>query len=191
MKQRGVDIDEILERYPSDPQHLIALLQDVQAEYGYISPESLHLVCDHIGVPPTRAWSVATFYKSFRLEPRGDHEVKVCLGTACHLKGSWATGSRTSGARLWAFDAGEDHRRPLKFTRGYGSIAWAPALLSPVVVVDEEYHAQMPPRVQNVQGSQKAGSRLRSDRDMKQGSTGGKNGFSSGSIRLEDLTCVP
>ena len=68
-------------------QHLINLLQDVQAEYSFISSEHLALICDHVGVPITQAWSVATFYKSFSLEPRGEHEIKVCLGTTCHLKG--------------------------------------------------------------------------------------------------------
>ena len=87
MQTARQDIETILERYPRHPQHLINLLQDVQAEYSYISPEHLTLICDHVGVPVTQAWSVATFYKSFSLEPRGEHEIKVCLGTTCHLKG--------------------------------------------------------------------------------------------------------
>ena len=87
MHKMTVEIDSILDRYPSHPQYLISLLQDVQAEYDYISPQHLNLICGHVGVPLSRAWSVATFYKSFSLEPRGEHEIKVCLGTACHLKG--------------------------------------------------------------------------------------------------------
>ena len=87
MKTADKTLKPFLERYPRHPQHLINLLQDVQAEYSYISPEHLTLICDHVGVPVTQAWSVATFYKSFSLEPRGEHEIKVCLGTTCHLKG--------------------------------------------------------------------------------------------------------
>ena len=71
MQTARQDIDTILERYPCHPQHLINLLQDVQAGYSYISPEHLTLICDHVGVPVTQAWSVATFYKSFSLELRG------------------------------------------------------------------------------------------------------------------------
>ena len=88
MKKAPKTIESILASYPPYPQHLISLLQDVQAEYNYICPEHLTLICDHVGVPVTQAWSVATFYKSFSLEPRGEHEIKVCLGTTCHLKGS-------------------------------------------------------------------------------------------------------
>ena len=80
------DIDSVLEKYPGQPQFLISLMQDVQSLYNYISPEHLDLICTHVGVPRTRAWSVATFYKSFSLEPKGEHEIKVCLGTACHVR---------------------------------------------------------------------------------------------------------
>ncbi len=121
--------------YPRHPQHLINLLQDVQAEYSYISPEHLTLICDHVGVPVTQAWSVATFYKSFSLEPRGEHEIKVCLGTTCHLKG----GQRLVEAceRDLGVARGqttEDLRFTLDTVNCLGSCA-----LAPVVMVDEDY----------------------------------------------------
>jgi NADH-quinone oxidoreductase subunit E len=129
------DIETILEQYPRHPQHLINLLQDVQAEYGYISSEHLTLVCDHVGVPVIQAWSVATFYKSFSLEPRGEHEIKVCLGTVCHLKG----GERlVEGCeRELGVERGgttEDLRFSLDTLNCLGACA-----LAPVVVVDENY----------------------------------------------------
>ena len=86
MSSQTATIDEILERYPGEPRYLISLLQDIQAEYGYVSNDAMTLVCDHAGVPISRAWSVTTFYKSFSTEPQGEHHVKVCQGTACHLK---------------------------------------------------------------------------------------------------------
>ena len=135
MKKSTVSIDEILDRYPSESRYLISLLQDVQAEYNYISSESMQLVCDHVGVPLTQAWSVATFYKSFSLKPRGEHDIRVCLGTACHLKG---------GARIaeglendLGVDAGEtteDLRFTLETVNCLGACA-----LAPVVMVDEDY----------------------------------------------------
>ena len=88
MKKAPKTIDSILASYPPHPQNLISLLQDVQTKFNYISSEHLALICDYVGVPVTQAWSVATFYKSFSLEPRGEHEIKVCLGTTCHLKGA-------------------------------------------------------------------------------------------------------
>ncbi len=135
MGKKIMDIDSILEKYPNDPQYLISLLQDVQGEYNYISAEHMTLICDHVGVPLTRAWSVATFYKSFSLEPRGEHEVKVCLGTTCHLKG---------GQRL--VEACERHlgvargqtTDDLKFTLDTVKCVGACAL-APVVMVDEDY----------------------------------------------------
>jgi len=135
MKGPRLDIDSIMERYPRHPQHLISLLQDVQAAFNYISPDHLNLICEHLGVPITKAWSVATFYKSFSLEPRGEHEIKVCLGTTCHLKG---------GERLMECcerDLGVERGRTtedLKFTvetvNCLGSCA-----LAPVVMIDNEY----------------------------------------------------
>lgn len=135
MKQVRQDIDSILEKYPRHPQHLISLLQDVQAEFSYISPEHLTLICDHTGVPLTQAWSVVTFYKSFSLEPLGEHEIKVCLGTTCHLKG----GERLVEAceRDLGVARGrttEDLKFTLSTVNCLGSCAMAP-----VVLVDRHY----------------------------------------------------
>ena len=71
MKTARKDIETILGQYSRHPQHLINLMQDVQAEFCYISSEHLELICEFVGVPLTQAWSIATFYKSFSLEPRG------------------------------------------------------------------------------------------------------------------------
>jgi NADH-quinone oxidoreductase subunit E len=130
-------IEAILAKYPPQPEHLVSALQDVQAEFNYISPEALSAVCSHVGVSESRGWAVATFYKSFSLEPKGVHEVKVCLGTACHLKG---------GARLV-----ESLERELKVARGHTTADLNFSLdtvncvgacaLAPVVVVDEDYQA--------------------------------------------------
>jgi len=130
-----LDINDILEKYPGEPHYLISLMQDVQSLYSYISPEHLDLICTHVGVPRTRAWSVATFYKSFSLEPRGEHEIKVCLGTACHLRGS---------PRIV-----ESLERELKVCRGHttGDLRFTldtvncvgACAMAPVVVIDEEY----------------------------------------------------
>jgi NADH-quinone oxidoreductase subunit E len=135
MKTARRDIEVILELYPRHPQHLVNLLQDVQAEFSYISEENLTLICEHLGVPLTQAWSVATFYKSFSLEPRGEHEIKVCLGTTCHLKG----GQRLVEACERSLGVGrgqttDDLRFTLDTVNCLGSCA-----LAPVVMVDNDY----------------------------------------------------
>ncbi len=133
-----IDIDEIIERYPGKPEFLIFLLQDIQAAYNYISREALELVCDHTGVPFSTAYATATFYQSFRLEPRGEHAIKVCQGTACHLKGSERLVQDLE--RKLGIKTGEttaDLQFTLETVNCLGCCA-----LSPVVVVDEDYTAQ-------------------------------------------------
>ncbi len=135
MKKAGQDIDSLLEKYPPHPQHLISLLQDVQAVFNYISPDHLNLICDHVGVPITQAWSVATFFKTFSLEPRGEHEIKVCLGTVCHLKGGERLVEgceRDLGVKRGG--STDDLRFSLDTVNCLGACA-----LAPVVVVDDQY----------------------------------------------------
>jgi NADH-quinone oxidoreductase subunit E len=130
-------LENVLERYPPNPEHLISALQDVQTKFNYIPPEAMRAVCDHLGVPVSRGWAVATFFKSFSLEPRGEHGIKVCLGTACHLKG---------GERVV-----ESLERDLKVARGHTTAdlrftldtvnCLGACALAPLAVVDEEYQA--------------------------------------------------
>jgi NADH-quinone oxidoreductase subunit E len=128
-------LETILERYPTSSEHLISALQDVQAKFNYIPPEAMAAVCDHFGVPLSRGWAVATFYKSFSLASRGIHDIRVCLGTACHLKG----GARlVEGLERELDVTRENTTKDLKFNletvRCLGTCAMAP-----VVMIDEEY----------------------------------------------------
>jgi NADH-quinone oxidoreductase subunit E len=136
---QSVDIDTILDRYPPDERYLIALLQDVQAAYSYIPAEAMGLICDHVGVPPTRAWAVATFYKSFSLEPKGEHIIQICLGTACHLKG----GGRLADNMMRDLGIGADETTPdLKYTLETVNCLGACAL-APVAVIDGKYEPRV------------------------------------------------
>ncbi len=137
-----IDIDEIIDSYPGRPEYLIFLLQDIQAAFNYISPEALALVCDHTGVPLSRAYSVATFYKSFSLEPRGEHEIKVCDGTACHLRRSELLVEHLE--RRLGVPAGgttKDLRLTLDTISCPGCCA-----SSPVVMLDEDYYPKFTTR---------------------------------------------
>ncbi len=139
MDNPNIDIDQIIERYPARPEHLISLMQDVQAAYGYVSPEAMSLVCDHCGVPLSQAYSVATFYKSFSLEPKGEHTIHVCLGTACHLKGS----GRIAENLLRVLNLEEaGTTKDLKFSVETVNCLGACAL-APVAVVDEKYEPKV------------------------------------------------
>ena len=139
MPHYGEALDEIMERYPGQPEYLIFMLQDIQATYGYISKESMQLVCDRADVPLTQGYSVATFYQSFRLDPTGEHEIRVCSGTACHLKGSNRIVEQLE--RRLDVKAGQttaDMRYTFNTVNCVGACA-----LAPVVVVDEEYQSNM------------------------------------------------
>ncbi len=82
-------IKEIIDRYDNDVGMLIPMMQDLQAEYGYLPAEQLRRLSKLLTLPITRIYGVATFYSSFHLAPKGQHEVTLCMGTVCHLKGAW------------------------------------------------------------------------------------------------------
>ncbi len=80
--------DEIIARYVQDARSLIPIMQDIQAEYRYLPGELLSYVAEKIGITETKAYSVATFYENFSFEPKGKYVIKVCDGTACHVRRS-------------------------------------------------------------------------------------------------------
>ena len=80
--------DEIISRYIRDARSLIPIMQDIQAEYRYLPPELLSYVAGQIGITEAKAYSVATFYENFSFEAKGRYVIKVCDGTACHVKHS-------------------------------------------------------------------------------------------------------
>ena len=129
-------IDELIDQYPPKPEYLIGLLQDIQNHQGYISSDAMELASEHTNVPLTQAYSVATFYQSFRLDPPGEHEIKVCLGTACHLNGGQQLVEGLS--RKLKIEPGET-TKDMMFTLNTVNCVGACAI-APVAVVDEKYH---------------------------------------------------
>ena len=79
---------KIIEDYDCKQSNLIAILQAIQAEYSYLSEEVLVLIAQKLGISTSKVYSVATFYENFSLEPKGKHVIKVCAGTACHVRKS-------------------------------------------------------------------------------------------------------
>ena len=80
--------DEIIAMHGNKPSALIPIIQDIQSEYRYLPPELLSYVADQIGITEAKAFSVATFYENFSFEPKGKYVIKVCDGTACHVRKS-------------------------------------------------------------------------------------------------------
>lgn len=82
--------DMIIESHGAKPEFLIPIIQDIQSEYRYLPPELLSYVAEKIGITEAKAFSVATFYENFSFEPKGKYVIKVCDGTACHVRKSTA-----------------------------------------------------------------------------------------------------
>ena len=80
--------DEIIQHYGRSAASLIPIMQDIQAEYRYLPGELLTYVAEQIGITEAKAYSVATFYENFSFEPKGKYVIKVCDGTACHVRNS-------------------------------------------------------------------------------------------------------
>jgi NADH:ubiquinone oxidoreductase subunit E len=81
-------VESILSRHPRDPGSIIQVLLDVQNELYYLPRDVLEYVSKSLGVPVSRSYHLATFYKAFSLKPKGKHPIAVCTGTACHVQGS-------------------------------------------------------------------------------------------------------
>jgi NADH-quinone oxidoreductase subunit E len=134
-------LNPILERYPKDESSLIMILQDVQAEFNYLPPELLKIVAKEIGVPKARVFGVATFYKAFSLEPRGKEIIKVCMGTACHVRG--APLIKDELERQLDIKAGgttKDLKYSLEVVNCVGACAMAP-----VAIVGDKYFPNLSP----------------------------------------------
>ena len=86
--ERMVKITEVIEQFRNMKGALIPVLHEVQDTYGYLPKEVLEFVSEQLDLPMTEIYGVATFYSFFSLEPKGEHVIKVCLGTACYIKGA-------------------------------------------------------------------------------------------------------
>jgi len=132
-------VKSVLDRYQRDRGMLVAILQDIQAEYNYLPKETLVEVGQGLDIPLTQVYSVASFFKAFSLKPRGRHLINVCLGTACHVRG--AVRILDEIERRLGIKAGET-TKDLKYTLETVNCVGACAL-GPIVIIDGEYSGQM------------------------------------------------
>jgi NADH-quinone oxidoreductase subunit E len=132
-------VDQIIDRYNAEKSALIGIFQDIQHIYRYLPREAISRVVERLDIPLTQAYMVATFYKSFSLVPRGEHEIHVCLGTACHLRG----GQRLveNFERTLDVKAG-DTTKDMKFTLETVNCLGACAL-APLVRVDQKNYGKV------------------------------------------------
>jgi len=133
------DAVAICSDHPITRDSLIAILQDLQQRQGYLCENALKEVARYLGISENEVFGVATFYSQFRFNPPGEHCLKICQGTACHVRGS-ALLMEVIGRRLH-IEPGqttEDRSLALEEVMCLGSCALAPA-----VVLDESVHGRM------------------------------------------------
>jgi NADH-quinone oxidoreductase subunit E len=137
-----VSIDEINDLIRQETQNdgsPISALESIQAHYRYLPPQALILVSENFDVPLSQVYSVATFYHVFSLKPKGKHSLHVCMGTACHVRGSPQILDRLQ-TKLGVKPGGttRDKLFTLETVNCLGACA-----LGPIVVADGEYSGQM------------------------------------------------
>jgi NADH-quinone oxidoreductase subunit E len=79
---------EIIRQYPGEKRYTLAILQDIQKEFGYIPRDIMEYIAEYLNSPLSDIYSIATFYKALSLKPKGKYTIKICNGTACHIRGS-------------------------------------------------------------------------------------------------------
>ena len=134
-------LDEIFGNHEGSLESLIAVLQDIQAQYHYLSEENIKEVARRFDVPLSQVFSVAHFYTAFSLEPKGEYIIQVCMGTACHVRG--APRILEELERLLGIKNGEttkDNKFSLETVNWVGACA-----LGPVMIINGEYHGHLDP----------------------------------------------
>jgi len=134
-------VDEIIERYKREEKALISILHDIQAEYNYLPREALLHIKESLNIPLIRIYSIACFYKSFSLKPRGKYIINVCMGTACHVRGAPRILERIE--RALGIKSGQttrDSTFTLETVNCLGACA-----LGPLITINGQYYGKMTP----------------------------------------------
>jgi NADH-quinone oxidoreductase subunit E len=145
MNERCIDLellDEVKARYPEgEAVHLIHALQDVQEVYNHLPVPAVAVICEHLGVPLAKAFSVATFYKAFSLHPKGDVVIRICAGTACHIRGAQViVDELVQELAIQPGETTEDLKFSLETVNCVGACAMAP-----VVTFGDQYYGKVKP----------------------------------------------
>jgi NADH:ubiquinone oxidoreductase subunit E len=140
-------VDQIVDHHRGRPGSLIPVLEECQAVTGYLPAELLDYISDRLGVPGSTVYGVVTFYSLFSMVPKGRHTVRVCMGTACYVRGIGEVINRLkSQFSLQVGGTTADRRFSLEAVRCLGACG-----LAPVVVVDHDTHGGvMPDRIVDI-----------------------------------------
>lgn len=135
------DLQPILAKHPAKRDALIPILQDVQEAQGYLPRDAITRIGQHLGLPASKVYGVATFYNQFRFRPPGKFHVQVCRGTACHVKGSAAIlKALIRELKVEPGEATRDGLFSLEVVACVGACG-----LAPVICINGEFHARVTP----------------------------------------------
>ncbi|MGD1007766.1 MAG: NADH-quinone oxidoreductase subunit NuoE [Ignavibacteriaceae bacterium] len=124
---------------PNDKSSLIPLLQEVQSIYGYLPESALQEVANFVGMPLSRVYGVATFYNQFRLAPLGENIIRVCRGTACHVKNSANILLALENAlNIKAGGTTRDRKFSIEVVNCIGACS-----IAPVMTINDEYYGRI------------------------------------------------
>ncbi|MDI3533780.1 MAG: NADH-quinone oxidoreductase subunit [Thermosediminibacterales bacterium] len=135
-------VNEIIESYGRNPVELVSILQEIQEEYRYLPEEILNYIATAMGISPSKVFGVATFYENFSLEPKGKYIIKVCDGTACHVKNSMDLLNALQ--KKLKLKDGQKTTKDMMFTLETASCLGACGL-APVMVINEEVYGKVTP----------------------------------------------
>lgn len=139
MKHNFSKLPELIGRYPRSAESLVMILQEIQKEYKYLPCEALKQTAETLEIPLSKVFSAATFYNSFSLNPKGKKVIRVCVGTACHIRGAKLLQDQLEHTlKIKAGQTTEDLEFSIEVVACVGACAMAP-----VVIVNEKYHAAM------------------------------------------------
>ncbi|WP_343770669.1 NADH-quinone oxidoreductase subunit NuoE [Clostridium malenominatum] len=137
--ERIKKVDEVIEEIKDVKGGLIPLLHGIQSIYGYLPEEILQYVSEELDIPMSEIYGVASFYHFFSLEPKGKHVIKVCMGTACYVKGGQTILNRISqDLKVAVGNTTEDGLFTLEATRCVGACG-----LAPVISVDDKVYSKV------------------------------------------------
>lgn len=132
-------VQEIIDRNPKDSGAIIAVLQDLQREFRYLPVDAMIKASEELKVPLSKVYSIATFYNAFSLTPRGEKVIRICKGTACHIKGADKLLEQIeAGLNIKPGQTTEDLKYTVEVVNCVGACAMAP-----VMIVNEKYHGNV------------------------------------------------
>ncbi len=134
-------VDGIIKRYNGSKESIIPILQDIQSEIRWLPQEVIYLIARKLKISPSKIYSIATFYKSFHLKPRGEHTVTVCMGTACHVRGGGKiVDTLSEKLKIRSGETTPDGKFTLETVNCVGCCA-----IGPIVILDGEYYGKVTP----------------------------------------------